>query len=353
MFLNILKRNAYVFTAIGLCVLFFHPVLTMDKTFFFRDIHRWFYPMKSFLAENLRSGEIPFWCSHYFCGSPFLSDIQSGVFYPLSIVFFLLPFPLSFNVYVVIHFFLAFCFFYLFITSLGLSRKSALITAISYCYGGYLLATINTLNNISTGIWLPAILWSFTRASETGRTSGYFLTIIFLSMAILGGEPQIFILSAGILFLYALTSLPTSPEKNSIRLKYGGYVVLLVISAILITTVQLGPTYIDYQNSARLGGFSYERASRFSLDLQDLKHLFLPLHFPKEFATGARTFGKLFPYKSKIPWLLTIYPGMIIAPFALLGAFTSFSRRSLIWIAVFLVAILLALGKNTPAHFIF
>ncbi|MDZ7696027.1 MAG: hypothetical protein U5R49_03545 [Deltaproteobacteria bacterium] len=70
-----------LFMAAGLCLLFFHTVLFQDKTFFFRDIHRWFYPMKYFLAESFKAGQLPFWCPHYFCGSPFMSDIQSGVFY--------------------------------------------------------------------------------------------------------------------------------------------------------------------------------------------------------------------------------------------------------------------------------
>ena len=183
--------------------------------------------MKFFLANTFKAGEIPFWCSSYFCGSPFMSDIQSGVFYPLSIIFLLFPFPLSFNIYVVFHFFLGFCFFYLFITSLGLSRKSALLTSISYCYGGYVFATVNTLNNLSTAIWLPAILWSFNRARLTQSKSGYCLIVIFLSLAILGGEPQLFILITATLFFYAVTSIPENSSNSAVNFKYGMVVVLM------------------------------------------------------------------------------------------------------------------------------
>ena len=182
-----LKDYHYIFLAIILAVLFFYPALISEKTFWFRDIHKWFYPMKYFLATSLKTCNIPFWCPHYYCGSPFMSDLQSGVFYPVSLVFALFPFPLSFNIYVILHIVLGFCFFYLFIKGMGLSRQSALITSISYCYGSYTIATINTLNNLTTLIWLPAILWSFPRAKSKKRTSGYFLTALepFLILDIL------------------------------------------------------------------------------------------------------------------------------------------------------------------------
>ena len=350
--LNI-KKYIYILIAIALNILFFYPVIFLDKTFFFRDIHRWFYPMKYFLATSFKSGELPFWCSNYFCGAPFMSDIQSGVFYPLSVIFLIFPFPWSFNIYVVIHFFLGFCFFYLFITGLGLSRTSALLTSISFCYGGYTFATINTLNNLSTVIWLPAILWSFNRAAMTRQKSGYFLTVLFLSMAILGGEPQLFILLAGALFLFAITSAPENNSGKTGWAKYGMYVIFMVISAILITMVQLGPTFIDYQHSARLGGLSYSEASKFSLNLHMLKHLFLPLHFSQGFATDPATLKDFFPGQGNVPWLLTVYPGIIIAPLALIGTIFSFSRKTLIWIILFIVSVILALGENTLVHYLF
>ena len=80
-----LSKYSYILIAVALNILFFYPAVFSDKTFFFRDIHRWFYPMKYFLATSYKAGEIPFRCSNYFCGSPFMSDIQSGVFYPLSL----------------------------------------------------------------------------------------------------------------------------------------------------------------------------------------------------------------------------------------------------------------------------
>jgi len=32
---------------------------------------------KVFFAKSLKNGLIPFWCPLYFCGAPFMSDIQT------------------------------------------------------------------------------------------------------------------------------------------------------------------------------------------------------------------------------------------------------------------------------------
>ena len=117
---NKIRNKAYIIIALITVLIFFYPLFFAEQTFFFRDIQSIFYPMKYFLAQSLRSGAIPFWCPLYFCGAPFMSDIQTGVFYPPSIIFFILSYPLSFNIYVVFHVFLCFCFAYLFVRGIGL-----------------------------------------------------------------------------------------------------------------------------------------------------------------------------------------------------------------------------------------
>lgn len=173
------RRRFHIPVAIGLTILFFHPVILFSQTFFFRDIHRWFYPMKYFLASSFKDGSIPLWCSNYFCGSPFISDLQSGVFYPLSLIFLFGPADKIFNIYILLHIILGFIFIYLFIKELGLSSKTAFFAGTAYCFGGCLLSSVNTLNNLSTLIWLPAILWSATQVISNKNKSAYFLTIIF------------------------------------------------------------------------------------------------------------------------------------------------------------------------------
>ncbi len=350
---NKVYNYEYIFVALVLNILFFYPLIFSDNTLFFRDIHRWFYPMKYFLAKTLKTGSIPFWCPHLFCGSPFISDIQTGFFYPVSMVFLICPFPLSFNIYIITHFFLAFCFFYLLIREIGLSRESALFTSISFCFGGYAIASANTLNNLSTLIWLPAIIWSFHRAANQKGIKGYFLTVVFLCMSILGGEPQLFIMSIGILVACVITYIPEKNTYAYIPVKNLTIILILITSALLITVVQLGPTFYDYQHSVRLEGMSYKEATKFSMNYEMLKHFILPLRFPADFATDPRSMKNFFPGDGPIPWLLTIYPGFFILPLAILGIVANFSKKVMIWLVIFMISLFFALGDNTPVYHMF
>ena len=278
--------------------------------------------------------------------------MQSGVFYPLSIIFLLSPFYKAFSYFVLSHFILGFCFFYLFIKEIGLSRKAAILTSISYCFGGYTISSVNTLNNLSTIVWIPAILWSFTMAIKRRQYHGYFLTILFLCMAILGGEPQLFVISVGLLLLYGLTFI-SSKDLLKERIKIPIIIFILIASALIITIVQIGPTYIDYQVSARMGGISYEEATKYSLNPGMLQHIFLPLQFPYNFATDSSAYKNLYPGNVVVPWLLTVYPGFLMMPLAILGLISDYSRKNLFWFFIFIMAIAFALGNNTPVYRVF
>jgi hypothetical protein len=346
-----LEKYGYLLVSLSLIVAFFHPLVFSTKTLFFRDIHRWFYPMKYYLASCFEAGTIPYWCSNYFCGSPFLSDLQSGVFYPLSLVFALLPFPRSLNIFVLLHFFLGFYFFYRFLLGLGISRGAASAMSVSYCYGGYTIAAVNTLNNLSTLIWVPAILHAFTTYQD-GRRSGLYLTVLALSMAFLGGEPQLAMMAVAMLLITPFFGLPTERKRIS-RVPAVVMAILCVLWALLICLVQLGPTYVDFQYSARSSGLTYEDVTLYSLKWSMLKHLLLPLAFPKDFATNPEVLKTFFPGGGHIPWLLTIYPGFIVIPLALFGSLLVQTRRTLLFAVIFLLCLLLSLGNNTPLHSVF
>ena len=352
--LDTLIKHAHVAVSAFLVLLFFHPVLFSDNTFFLRDIHRWFYPAKHFLAEFLQNGFIPYWCSSYFCGSPFLSDLQSGVFYPPCLIFAVLPFPWSFNLYVCLHFFLGFLFFSGFLNSLGLSSRTALFISVSFCYGSFVIASVNTLNNLSAAIWLPAALWAFHEARMKNKRSAHGWTILSLALCLLGGEPQIFLLTVALLGVFALSIAPSEQRFHcAFRVKGLVTVIVLVLASALSVAAQLGPAFADYALSVRTEGFTLQEAARFSLQPSMLKHLLLPLVFPPHFETDPAFLMRFFPGSSGTPWLLTLYPGAIILPLAVLSLFSRFRKRVLTWLMVFILSIALALGENAPLFRVF
>jgi hypothetical protein len=342
-----IRGKAYIFIALIAALIFFYPLVFAGQTLYFRDIQAIFYPMKYFLAQSLKSGSIPFWCPLYFCGAPFMSDIQSGVFYFPSLIFLVFSYPLSFNVYIVFHVFLCFCFVYLFIRVIGLSFPAAIFSAIAYSYGGYVLSSINLLNNLTVITWLPAMLWSYQRALAGKSFFNYILTIIFLCLAILGGEPQLFILSVIVTFCFGLVLISKNKMNVNSFMKYNLIFISMIMVALLITIIQWGPTFLDYQHSIRLKGFTFNEASQFSLSWDRLKHLLIPVSFNQLFGSDQAALTRLFPPRGAIPWLLSIYPGFLVVPLALVGVFSKPSRETIFWGIFFLLGIVFALGNNT------
>jgi len=347
---NPFRNIAFILIAVITALIFFYPLVFADQTLFFRDIQAIFYPMKYFLAEALKSGSIPFWCPLYFCGAPFMSDIQSGVLYLPSLIFLIFSYPLSFNLYVIFHVSLCFCFVYLFIKQSGLSAAAAIFSAIAYSYGGYVLSSINLLNNLTVITWLPAMLWSYQRALSAGALSYYLLTILFLCLAILGGEPQLFIFSVIIIYCFGFVSISKDEMNVNSFMRYNLIFAIMITAALLITIIQWGPTFLDYQNSARLNGINFKEATEFSLSWDRLKHLVIPVSFSRSFDSERAALTVLFPPQGNIPWLLTIYPGFLASLLALIGVFSRPSRETIFWGGLVVLGVVFALGSNTPLY---
>src|SRR3954462_5964594 len=63
------------------------------KTFLFRDYSLFGYPLAHYHRECFWRGEIPLWNPLNNSGIPFVAQWNTMVFYPLSLVYLLLPMP--------------------------------------------------------------------------------------------------------------------------------------------------------------------------------------------------------------------------------------------------------------------
>jgi len=59
------------------------------------DVVNYIFPVKKFMAENIRAGTIPLWNPHVLTGVPFTYNTQAGLFYPLSLFYYLFSWPVA------------------------------------------------------------------------------------------------------------------------------------------------------------------------------------------------------------------------------------------------------------------
>ena len=84
-----------------LTILFFGRFLSGQEVLAYKDLSRYFYPLKYLMVAQVKSGHFPLWNPYIFCGFPLLATLQVGCFYPLSLIFYLLPFKLAFNYFTI------------------------------------------------------------------------------------------------------------------------------------------------------------------------------------------------------------------------------------------------------------
>ncbi len=311
-----------------------------------------YYPLQLFAARELAAGRLPAWDPFINAGQPGLADIQTGFYYPLNLVpssiltLLGLEFSIEFlTAQVILHFSLASLFTYLFVRHLArrsgaripAARFAGAVSALTFTYGGYLTTfPVQQLTILETAVWLPLVLLFLDRAFfHTRRLPQLICAGLALACALLAGHPQTAmyivyaVLAYGLLLIWSVRhSEPRTPKTGSterVALGQGLLVVfLLLVLGLALAAVQLVPTLGFIARSTR-AGLEYD-AVAWGFPLAEMTHLLYPGYFGGS------------------PQYLGILP-MILAVAAL---FVVRARQEVIfWLALGLIALLLALGGNT------
>ncbi len=165
-----------------------------------------FYPWRLFAAQTLKSGYLPLWNPHQFCGTPFVANSQSAVFYPLNLLFCLFPVARAFGISVLLHLLLTGSFFYAFLRSrtLALGRPAALLGAVAWQLCHWQVAWLELPTFLCVSSWLPLALLFVDRAAErptARRATGLGLC---LGVMLLAGHLQIALYCFGLVIAYAI-----------------------------------------------------------------------------------------------------------------------------------------------------
>lgn len=160
------------------------------------DVVQQYFPWRKFYAESFRQGELPLWSPFMFCGTSFVGNGMSAIFYPLNLLFVAMPVETAFGWVAWLHLVLAGVFMFGFLRQF-VSPLSALTGAITFQLCGFFVAWLAYLPLLCTAIWLPAALWAFEAGSRTrGMGRGKRISFALLSgcaigMALLAGHPQV------------------------------------------------------------------------------------------------------------------------------------------------------------------
>lgn len=242
-----------------------------------------FYPWRLFAAQTLHSGTLPLWNPHQFCGTPFVANSQSAVFYPLNLVFCLLPVWQAFGVSVLLHLFLTGVLAYLFLRSpaLGLSPAASLLGAVAWQLCHWQVAWLALPTFLCVSAWLPLALLLVDRVALRPSAARAVQTGLCLGLMLLAGHLQIALYCFGLIVAYAVFRL--LPRVNTQWPALLGCAVLALFLAFGLAAPQLLPAFELARASHRAGGMptwaAYQGYVRLALPPVHLVTLFLPGFF--------------------------------------------------------------------------
>src|SRR5215831_3729394 len=205
--------------------------------------YSWF----NFAASSIHKGILPVWDPYRFSGSTFIGEMQTGLFYPLKFLVYILPLDANgmvpergYSAFYVLTHLLAALFMFVLARHLRISNFGSVIASITFSLGGYLANTLHP-HTLDSGIWLPLIVYFFLRSAkaESIARAGLFASLsgIALGMTVLGGGIHMTIMSG--IVIAAMTILYKDEPR---RMRVFGLAVLVALMGFLFGAVQMLPS---------------------------------------------------------------------------------------------------------------
>ncbi|MBI4870852.1 MAG: hypothetical protein HY814_04720 [Candidatus Riflebacteria bacterium] len=344
------RRDLLWLAAIWLAaVIYFHTVLVGGQSLYFRDTVDIYYPQATFTSDALREGRLPLWEPKIGLGYPFQADPHSMVFYPLTVLLLLLPFPLAYNIFTVVHVPLAGTFLWLLLRRWGLSAASSATGACVLMFCGFTIGC-TCLTTLLRGLtWAPLAMLAFDRFLSGGGTRAVAWTALVLAIQGSGTDPQYVFFTAIVLALLPFMNPIASPACSRMR-AWVGWSSACTLAGLVIAYQYL-PLAQLISASNRVGGLGAGEHTLFSVHPANLINMVLPVPFPDPASTQFLTSFQ----GGELPLLPDMYWGLPVLALALtsLGFLACPGKRgqmAAVALGLAAVCLILALGGFTPLY---
>lgn len=345
------RRDAVAISALALLVIiFFHSALLGGEQFFAGDTYRFFYPLKKMAADLVRAGKAPVWNPLVHSGMPLHAAIQAAVFYPFSVLFYVLPFDFAFKCYVALHVFLAAVGTYFLMRRWRLDAVPAALAGIVYAFSGYMISFIDGLNIFSSIAWAPVVFLLFERAIEKPAVAPVVIAALALSAQTLAGDPVSGYYTLLLCVAYWMVTIVTTAVRRRPRRETLSRIFVLPAIAVVVFClcyVQIGPSQELTRYSTRTAAMSLDKATVHPIEPLRLLTLFVPYLFGNPLE-NIYDWGRIFA--PHFPLVRSLYIGalsLLLIPIAIV---VFKEKRVHFFTGVLFVSLLLSLGKYTPIY---
>lgn len=216
---------------------------------------------KAHIRETLAAGELPLWNPKILTGIPFLAAGQASTFYPLNVLFYLLPLDVAYGWFTALQVAVAGAAMYFFGRVLRLRVLAALFGAVVYMFSGFLIVSVVFTMFLAAVPWLPLLLavieFIIRKQEEKGVRSFRPIPYVAVGAGVIGlvalaGHPELIyytLLTAGAYSLVRLIAAYTHIRRTTpVRhaplmrtLKLAGWLLTMAVLGVALGAVQLLP----------------------------------------------------------------------------------------------------------------
>lgn len=223
------------------------------------DVYGYFYPNMLYALRSLRDGGGGLlWNPFQNCGQPFLGITETGLFYPLNVLFLVLPPALALRGVIFSNLVIGGLGSYGLGRQIGVSRLGAMTAAIAFTLGNMAYHMAVWMPTVQAPfVWLPVVMLCCERLVQAPSLRRALLLGLALAAGLLPGHPQFVLFSCQLVALRLLWSLLDRAERRHIARALGG-VALAALVMLLLTAVQFLSSLEVIAESVRHGALRQE-----------------------------------------------------------------------------------------------
>jgi hypothetical protein len=314
------------------CLVPFADAVARGSVFYIRDLSSYFFPIRRFVVEGLRHGEIRHWNPYVNEGAPVLLP---PVGYPVDLLQVLLPSESGFSLLLALHVPLAAFAFLALARRLGLQPAAAALGALAYALSGFALASLNLYVHLEAVAWAPLVIGTLLRAASGGpREIALAAAATGVCLSTTGVE--IAAQAVGCAFLLSLS------RRADALLRFGASVLLGAGIAASPLVALLG----QVSGSQRDAGFRISESLAHSVHPAEALQVLFASIFGDPMSGGDAYWGGRFS-NGVFPYFTSLYLGGAVLSFAAVGALGKRPQRTRL---LLLLALGLAVALGRWAH---
>ena len=325
-------------------------VFTWSRIFYVRDLSFVRWPEHLWFRAAIANGEFPMWDPYVGFGQSAIADpARHLLFPPVLLLRMLLPTVIGFNLCVALPFPIAALGMYALLRQRASTVASAL-GAIVFAMSGPVLSTGNFINMTWAVALIPWVVLAADRLANAPTRRRFAAFAVLCALQFLAGEAVTVVVTSALAVAYAAAVPDRATWARRARATFA--VVGAGVTAILLAAAQAMPLASAISRSARSGPINPGMLGVWALHPLSMVELVTPALFGDPLASGEQSGLWLGALNSgREPFILSTYLGIAVVALAVGGALGgSEARLRRFWAAVFVLALVFALGQHTPVY---